>query len=277
MTAKELYKNIKTELQETLSENSNEARILFKEICGFDPVAFLEKTVSHDNKTKLELAVQRRKSGYPLQYIIGCWDFFDFELLVGEGVLIPRPDTEAIAQKAIDLLQQTDRKKALDLCSGSGCIAIAIKRAVLNSDVTAVELDKAAFSYLEKNVRNLASDVTCVNADALLYCNEIYDETFDVVVSNPPYVSKSEYQSLAKELYFEPKQALVAQNDGYFFYEKFSKLYYDKIKKGGYLVFEIGDRQLGQVSKLLRQNGFCDVEQIEDCFKNVRGVFGRKT
>ncbi len=276
MTAKELYKNIKTELQKTLGENSNEARILFREFCGFDPVAFGEKSVPYDQETNLIKAVQKRKSGYPLQYIIGCWDFFDFELLVGEGVLIPRPDTEAVAQKAIDLLKQTDSKQALDLCSGSGCIAIAIKRAVINSEVTAVEIDNKAYSYLLKNVENLASGINCIKADALLYCDDLQDETFDVIVSNPPYVSEQEYSALEKELFFEPKKALVAQNDGYFFYQEFSKLYKNKIKKGGYLVFEIGDSQLEKVSELLLQNGFCKVEHIEDCFKNVRGVFGRK-
>ncbi len=275
--ASDIYRQIKDILKSGSISNSNEARLLFKHILKLDPITNGDKEISESEAQSVIEAAKKRATGYPLQYILGSWDFFDFELEVGEGVLIPRPDTEAVAQKAIQKLLQTNGKLTVDLCSGTGCIAIAIKRAVETSDVLAVEVDPKAFSYLLKNTAKLASEIECFNADALTFYSKLKDNSVDLIVSNPPYISSEQYKQLEKELFFEPSIALVAKNDGYFFYQEITKLYKNKIKNGGYIVFETGDNQSQTVAEILLENGFCDVENFVDCFSNVRGVVAKKS
>ncbi|HIV87178.1 MAG TPA: peptide chain release factor N(5)-glutamine methyltransferase, partial [Candidatus Pygmaiobacter gallistercoris] len=163
-----------------------------------------ERELTGQEIKKLDELTRRRCTRYPAQYLAGSWPFYGLELAVGEGVLIPRPDTELAAQLAIDAARRAAAchpgraVRAADLCAGTGALGLALARHVPGARVTAVELSGAAFAYLEKNNAACGGPLVLVQADALAWCPP---EPLDVVVSNPPYVTAAEYDALAPELY----------------------------------------------------------------------------
>ena len=222
---------------------------------------------------RLESIISKRKERYPLQYILGSWDFYGREFFVGEGVLIPRADTEIVVEKSLEFLRNKTNPKVLDLCSGSGCIAVTLKLEKCDATVTAVEKSEKAFSYLTKNCDKLKACVNCILGDAF-ECNT--DDDFDLIVSNPPYLTKEDMENLQQEVKSEPRMALYGEEDGLFFYRELTRIYSDKLKKGGMLIYEIGDGQHSSVEEILLQNGFKDISQTKDYNGIIRCVAGIK-
>ena len=148
---------------------------------------------------QLNEMVQRRLTGYPLQYLLGEWEFFGLPFFVGEGVLIPRADTEVLVETALELCDGMLAPRVCDLCSGSGCIPIALSRHLPEqANLTAVELSDAALGYLQKNVqRHRCSNLTVVQADVLTWQPQ---QLFDLITSNPPYISDREMLELQPEV-----------------------------------------------------------------------------
>ena len=153
---------------------------------------------------------RRRASRYPLQYLLGSWPFYGLELAVGEGVLIPRQDTETVVEAALTLLKNTPAPRVLDLCAGTGAIGLALGANLPGAKVTLVELSPDALGYCRKNARGKAQ---VIEADVLGFEASQPGGGYDCIVSNPPYVTQQEYEALAPELAFEPKQALVAPHE----------------------------------------------------------------
>lgn len=212
--------------------------------------------------TEIEVALSQRISGRPLQYILGEWEFYGLPFLVGEGVLIPRPDTEILVERALEFLRDKPTASVLDLCAGSGCISVAVAK---NSDtsVTAVELSDTAFGYLKKNIELNAAQVTAVQDDVL----QGIEGEFDLILSNPPYIRSDVLPTLSREVQNEPQMALDGGADGLDFYRAIALKYKGNITPGGRLMFEIGYDQREAVTELLAAAGYKNIV----CFKDYGG------
>ncbi len=267
------YNKTKKALSEAGIENfGGEARHIIRYVTGYDNAKIL--TNYNDELTPLQQTIldgiiKERITHYPLQYILGVWQFYSLDFFVGEGVLIPRSDTEILVDKCLDFLKDKKKARVLDLCAGSGCIAVSIAK---NSDASLIAAEKyeKAYGYLLKNIKRHNADVTPILADIFDYETE---EKFDLIVSNPPYISADEIDLMNKETEFEPKEALFSE-DSTAFYEFISKNYKKNLKKGGMLAFEIGFLQGEKVKNFMIENGYENVTVLKDYDGNDRVVFG---
>ena len=230
----------------------------------------------------MEEGTKRLLSGEPLAYVLGEWEFYGLKLYINEHVLIPRDDTCAVAGLAIKqaiFLNQDPR--IFDLCCGSGCIGLAIASRVKDARVTLADISRDALQVAKKNMQthHMAGRVTCVQADALK-APAAFLGKFDMIVSNPPYITAKEMTELDKSVSdFEPHLALFGGEDGLDFYRSIAKNYKSALKPGGYLCFEFGDTQADDVCAILEENGYTILERTRD-FNNIeRAVlaqYGRK-
>ena len=232
--------------------------------------------VTDADREKLVSLCEKRKNGYPLQYILGSWQFFDLELEVGEGVLIPRRDTEDVCTAAFEYIQQIDSPNVLDLCAGSGAIALAVKKYCPDSTVMAIEKYPEAFEYLKRNIYKTGLRVLPVMGDVFNYDWIVEEETFDVIISNPPYINPDQQGKLQTEVGYEPSTALFASDKGLRFYKFISKYYRPALKDGGYLVFEYGYDQAKAVRDILFDTEYRIVKEIVDTAGNPRGIIAQK-
>lgn len=212
-------------------------------------------------------AVDRRCEGQPLQYIIGSWSFMGCELLVGEGVLIPRDDTEVCVRGCMELLENSARTKPhiIDLCSGSGAIAIALASEYPDAEITAAELSDRTYDFLSRNISlNGLQNVHPVKGDISELCSGFEDGFFDAVISNPPYIRTDEIQTLQREVQYEPVMALDGGSDGLYFYRLIAEKWLQKLKPGGILSLEIGEYQARDVCLLLEEHGMEKINVLKD-------------
>lgn len=291
MTNGELFLLIKNTLNN--GENPDfefDSRCIFEDITGLSALDLAlnrEKEADGAAAEKALKLAKRRSEGYPLQYLLGEWEFYGLRFKVGEGVLIPRPDTEILVETVINHFaakKQTDPEIA-DLCSGSGCIAVALQKSMPLSRVTAVELSSEAMPYLTANIQRNEAKVQIIKGDVTdgrLLDNFADPDSpgdhrqIDCIVSNPPYLTAEEMLELQKEVAFEPASALDGGADGLKFYRIISCLWKEVLKEGGLLAFEIGFEQGEAVSELLRSSGYGDVKVIKDLGGNDRVVTGIK-
>ena len=277
MVVRELYRTIcEIIAQNPESDPRFEADQLIEFVTGKKRIDAMNDVLDDTAVNKLTEYAEKRKNGYPLQYIIGKWQFFDMDLCVGEGVLVPRQDTETVCEAAFKVLKDFENPTVIDLCSGSGCIALAVKRFFPQAEVTAVEKSEEAFGYLVKNTEGTGFAVNAINGDILEFYKTVEDESVDVIISNPPYIDYIFKPDLQAEVTHEPEMALFADENGLFFYKFIAQHYYSKLKKGGYLVFEYGFDQQEQVRDIIKANGYTSVEEIIDIGINPRGVVAKK-
>lgn len=277
MTVNEIYQSGLKLLENNNIENSKfEAQSLLQKAFSLDRVGFIiHKTDKADENCSHNFLnfIERRISGEPLQYILGEWSFMGFDFKVGRGVLIPRDDTEVVVNLCIDFLKNRADKKTVDLCSGSGAIAVALDK-ISGAKVTAVEIDETAFSYLETNVKENNSSVKPVMADALKICDTFADGELDLIVSNPPYIKSADIETLQKEVQLEPRLALDGGEDGCDFYREIVNRWSRKLKKGGALAFELGEGQADAVKALMTEQGFSDFKISLDFGGVQRAIIG---
>lgn len=277
MTVNEIYQSGLKLLENNNIENSKfEAQSLLQKAFSLDRVGFIiHKTDKADENCSHNFLnfIEKRISGEPLQYILGEWSFMGFDFKVGRGVLIPRDDTEVVVNLCIDFLKNRTDKKTVDLCSGSGAIAVALDKNS-GAEVTAVEIDETAFSYLETNVKENNSSVKPVMADALEICETFADGELDLIVSNPPYIKSADIETLQKEVRLEPRLALDGGEDGCYFYREIVSRWSRKLKKGGALAFELGENQADAVKALMTEQGFSDFKISLDFGGVQRAIIG---
>lgn len=277
MTVNEIYQSGLKLLENNNIENSKfEAQSLLQKAFSLDRVGFImHKTDKADENCSHNFLnfIEKRISGEPLQYILGEWSFMGFDFTVGRGVLIPRDDTEVVVNLCIDFLKNRTDKKTVDLCSGSGAIAVALDK-ISGAKVTAVEIDETAFSYLETNVKENNSSVKPVMADALEICETFADGELDLIVSNPPYIKSADIETLQKEVQLEPRLALDGGEDGCYFYREIVNRWSRKLKKGGALAFELGEGQADTVKALMTEQGFSDFKISLDFGGVQRAIIG---
>lgn len=221
---------------------------------------------SADGVRELEALTARRSAGEPLQYILGEWEFYGLPFYVGEGVLIPRPDTELLVDAALSRLPPAKPCRILDLCAGSGCIASAVTKNHPACRATALEKSPAAFSYLQRNVERNGVSVRAVAGDlfdgpAALGSPE---ERFDLILSNPPYIPAAGLSVLQREVRREPAMALDGGADGLRFYRAICGLWLACLRPGGSLLVEVGIGQSAQVQAIFRGAGLEDVAALPD-------------
>lgn len=219
-------------------------------------------------------ALHRLENGEPLQYLLGEWEFYGLPLAVGPGVLIPRADTETIVETCLLALAPVPDPAIWDLCSGSGAIALALASRRPDARILAAELSEEALPYLRQNIAALAPDqVTAVQTDVL---TQLPDGLCDLIVSNPPYITEADMQTLSPQVRREPELALYGGEDGLRFYRQLTHSCYDHLRPGGWLIFEIGYDQGESVPALLRQRGFDQVFCRNDLAGVPRCAGGRR-
>lgn len=291
-----------------------DARELFRLATGRD-ARLSDRPLTAEEAEKLEALCIRREKREPLQYLCGTWSFLDFELAVGPGVLCPRADTEVVAEAAAEQLSGIAAPKVLDLCAGTGCLGLGVKRFCPSAQVTCVEKSPEAFKYLEKNCRcalagqgrqteNLleptafeeadapvfdwgpalsalkakpAYAVQPVQGDLFTYWQSQPEGQLDLIVSNPPYLTAAEMQALQPEVAQEPAMSLEAGEDGLMFYRELAAHYRKLLRPGGALVLEIGWQQREAVTGLLAEIGWADIECRRDFGGNDRCIIARRS
>jgi release factor glutamine methyltransferase len=239
-----------------------------------------DKEAPQDKGEELIELAKKRATGFPLQYLIGKWDFMDCEFFVGEGVLIPREDTSVVVQLCIDNINamhaENSKLKILDLCAGSGAISVALAKEFSKSNVTALELSDKAMYYLQKNIRhNNCENVKAVYGDVFKSYAD-FGDSFDVIISNPPYIISDEIKTLQAEVQHEPVLALDGGADGYDFYKAIIKHWFERLNNNGILVFELGEGQFDTVEKLMLEQGFTNIQCTYDIQNIKRGISGIK-
>ncbi len=207
---------------------------------------------------QLEEVINLCDQGLPIQYAIGYWDFYGRTFALSQDVLIPRPETEILCEKILS--DGIKEKKVLDIGCGSGAIAISLKLEEKTARLYASDISVKALDISRKNAKRLSADVNFIHSD--LFENIL--GKFDVIVSNPPYISQKDYDNLDEILYEEPKLALLAGEKGYEIYEKIVRSCRDYLNDGGRVYFEIGYDQGPIVKQLLEEEGFSKVEIIKD-------------
>lgn len=231
-----------------------------------------EKSISEEQAQKYFEAISERSEHIPLQYITGRQQFMDFGFIVNEDVLIPRPETELLVEKVTSYIKER-YVKVLDMCTGSGCIAVSIDRMCANADVTAVDISEKALKVAEENNVNNQGRVTFVQSDLF----ENINETYDIIVSNPPYIPTSDIDTLMEEVRIhEPRLALDGSADGLKFYREICTNAVNYLNKNGKIFLEIGYDQGQAVPELLRENGFSNIQVLKDLSGNDRMVIAGK-
>lgn len=269
-------------LKENNIDDSNmKARIILADLLGKNK----EYLMIHDeddiedglNRIFLE-KIERLKNHEPLQYIINKQDFMGFEFYVDKNVLIPQPDTENLVEEVI-LLSDKIRKnekielRILDLCTGSGAIAISISKLIKKSLVYASDISKEALKIAEENSSRNAANILFFESDLFGKISKLYK--FDIIVSNPPYIEKDVIKTLSEEVQNEPILALDGGEDGLDFYRKIAEGAKEYLNPNGYLAFEIGYNQKESVEKILKENGYKNIYSRKDLSGNDRIVVGQ--
>ncbi|MBE6910838.1 MAG: peptide chain release factor N(5)-glutamine methyltransferase [Ruminococcaceae bacterium] len=229
-----------------------------------------------ETEKALEELAQRHLDGEPVAYLIGEWEFYGLPLDISRAVLIPRPDTEVLAGRAIEAAQAYDEPRVLDLCAGSGCVGLAVAARVPNARVLLGELDEEAIKICRQNIRRnaLTGRVSVLRADAREKPTRQLGE-FDIIVCNPPYIPTADIDTLDLSVRaYEPHLALDGGADGLDFYRAIVARWRDALRPCGKLIFEVGIGQADAVLRLMRSGGFGDVQIVKDLNDIPRVVCG---
>lgn len=272
---KDLYLKIRGILSEAEIEAPElEARLLIEGVTGMNrasQIANSNSEISGEIQEKLISMAQKRAEHLPLQYILGKWSFMGFEFKVGEGVLIPRDDTEVLVGLCLDYLKNSNGKTALDLCAGSGAISVALDK-LANADVTAVELSDKAYNFLLENIKG--TNIKPHKGDIFECYRDFETKSFDLIASNPPYIKTDEIEALQTEVGYEPKTALDGGADGLGFYRAIARRWTPLLKSGGAMAFELGEGQAEYVGGLMADHGYINIKTAKDLGGTDRAIIG---
>lgn len=251
-----------------------DAWLLLEMACRIDRNFYymhMEEDMQEEQVSEYEIAVKKRAEHIPLQYIIGETEFMGLRFKVNSSVLIPRQDTETLVEEALKVVKPG--MKVLDLCTGSGCVIVSILHNARDVKGYATDISKQALNVAKENAKLNDAAVNFERSD--LFDN--VTGSFDIIVSNPPYIRTEEIVKLMPEVsHFEPMEALDGKEDGLYFYRKIIAECADYLNPEGRILFEIGYDQGDAVSGLLREAGFQEISVIKDLAHNDRVVTGRR-
>ena len=275
VSALEEYKSAIATLERAGNDNAAyDAAELFEKAFGVSVhSAKAQRLSENEGLLSFKMMINKRAEGFPLQYILGEWEFYGITVKVGEGVLIPRQDTETLVETVI----KKNRNKSpviVDLCSGSGCIALALEGELSPREIYAVEKSERAAVFLNENIKLNGSKIKPVIGDCLDKSATESLPPADIIVCNPPYLTKEDMESLQREVTFEPEEALFGGEDGLDFYRDITRAYKLRLNHNGMLAFEVGYTQAEEVMEILIQAGFEDVRTYEDYCGVKRVVIG---
>lgn len=279
MNFREEYRRLTALLESAgIPDAATDARLMLEQVCGasFANIISGVANVGDGYFEKLEEMLSRRIAGEPLQYIFGTWDFVGRTFEVGDGVLIPRPETEQLVDMVVEKLRGYDSPVVYDLCSGSGCIGLTIKAEVPSARVFLVEKSDKALSYLNRNraLLGLEKTTVAIQGDVLNVSSFSSLPVPDVIVSNPPYIETDVIPTLQREVRREPAMALDGGADGLDFYRVLCSDWFAKLNNGGFMALESGENQppvictlFPETAKTQTANDFAGVERFVFAFK----------
>ena len=274
MTISELIKKGMIELKnENIEEPKLKARLLMQYVLNqtrqYVIVNDMEQLEKNKEKQYLE-EIKMLKKGIPIEHITHQKEFMKLNFFVDKNVLIPRQDTEILVEEVIKIAQKTNAKKILDLCTGSGAIAVSLAKYLPQSEITAIDISNEALKIAKKNAisNNVENQITFVNSDMFTNLNE---EKFDIIVSNPPYIKTNVIEKLDIQVKNEPYIALDGGKDGLDFYKKIINESYRYLKYKGYLCLEIGfDQKIDVIEFIENTEKFVNTYSKKDLFDNDR-------
>lgn len=222
-------------------------------------IVYDNKEIDKQQQWQYFVNIEKLTKGVPLQHITHRQEFMKMDFFVDENVLIPRSDTEILVEEVIKIAQKYNSPRILDLCTGSGAIAISLKKFVPNADITAVDISEKALEIAQKNAKKLETKINFLKSDLF---DKLDNKKFDIIVSNPPYIRKDEIKKLSEEVQKEPKIALDGGEDGLDFYRIIAEQAINYLKTGSFLCFEIGYNQKNDVIKIIEdeqnyKNTYC--------------------
>ena len=254
-----------------IDEASVKARIILREVANMSVEDMLLDRDVKDEQKVLDFARKMAQTKAPLQHLLGYWCFMGEKFIVSENTLIPREETEFLVNCAIEKINKIkkDTLQVLDIGTGSGCIACMIAKNAPQAEVLGVDISSDALQVALENAQKLDLIKKVVFRKSDLFSALREGEKFDVVVSNPPYISEDDYKNLDSTVRdFEPKSALLAKENGLEFYKKIIKQAAKYVNYGGYIAFECGMGQAREICTLLERNGF----QVSDVIKDLAGI-----
>ncbi len=282
MTLSELYRSGKETLRKAGCDSPEfDAACLAEKAWGLDRQGLFlrgNREANPEEEASFLQMIRERAARRPLQYILGSWPFMDMQLLVGEGVLAPREDTEVVVRAAASLLQNTGSPLyGIDLCGGTGAVALGLCSLVPGLRMDCVEWMPEAFAFLEQNTRRFGEErVRPVRGDVLdaRTAEALFPHPVDVLISNPPYVRAGEIPGLQQEVQQEPHSALDGGQDGLVFYRAIADFWIPKVKPGGVVAVEIGEEQAEAVCQLFQKAGVTELCVHQDLAELDRAVTG---
>lgn len=251
MTLQEYYTNKRDQLSVLTDNAAYDIKLLICHALGMSESTFfmnMHLILTDEQLASLHALIERRLNGEPLQYILEKWSFMSYDFYVSPACLIPRQDTETLVEYTIKEILRHKYTSVLDMCTGSGCIAISLEKAC-GAQITASDISDAALEIAKKNALLNNSNIRFIKSDMFLNIKE----RFDVITANPPYLTKYEMDNLQKELTFEPYSALYGGVDGLDYYRRISASYRDFLTDDGIMILEIGETQ-GEAVKSLFEN-----------------------
>jgi release factor glutamine methyltransferase len=255
----------------------NEIELLVMSVCGLKKIDLILKSdekISEDDLLKIKELIKKRVKGIPLQYLLGNQEFMGLNFVVTEDVLIPRQDTEILVEEIISRYKNESNLKVLDIGTGSGAISISLAKFLKKAQVFSIDISKEALTVAKLNAKKnkVSEQITFIESN--LFENLTVEESFDIIVSNPPYIPSKDILELQREVKdYEPMLALDGGEDGLDYYREITKKCVDHLKKDGLLAYEIGYNQGIDVFKML-ENDFYHIEIIKDLQKHDRVVLG---
>lgn len=291
-----------------INDYKTDSWLLFEEAFSMDRATYFMRQLDECNDDRAEQIfnqmIKVRCTHVPLQHITGHQEFMGLDFKVNEHTLIPRQDTECLVEEALQYINQLQKDRAydkskiriLDMCTGSGCIAISVAKltdvkADMDSgnkiqrevktesgiSITGVDISPKALKVAEINRSgHKAENVTFIQSNLFDFCGDKPDNKWDIIVSNPPYISTMEIEELEDEVKLhDPRLALDGMEDGLYFYREITARASEYLNNGGYLLYEIGHSQGQEVSEIMKKNGFTDIKVVKDMAGLDRVVTGK--
>ena len=255
-----------------------EAELLLEKAVGLNRTALFlrgEEPLSAEAAMQYEGFLAERESGRPTQYILGTWEFMGLPFSVGEGVLIPRGDTEILVETILEKQQTEPLRTILDIGTGSGCIPVSLSHYGQFERVLAVDISRKALGYATKNAAANHAEISFYESDLFQNIPAQWRGQLDAIVSNPPYIPTDDIAALDVQVHYEPENALDGGEDGLRYYREIVRNAPLILKRGGTILFEVGIRQSDDVRKILADAGY-STACIKDDQKIERVVLGKK-